>query len=135
MKKVTLLYRNWSTVGERQYQDIQKFFDIVDKYFPNAGDTSAYGWGWRKNGMDFMYGIIFNAGIVPDACLTETKAKFPDLVLDYAFQIPTTFESVYECTLDTMQETYNKIWSKGMLADELEEYDDGGYMRISVNYA
>ena len=132
-RSVVIVYKRFSTKNDEQYGPIKKFWEISDKYFTEPHMTSGFGWDWTDR-PDFAYGIIINEKNIPDEFMKEMKATFPDVKLDKHFLIPNKYEQVFTCPLKTCQETYDKIWSKGPLECELEDYPSEGQMKISVIY-
>ena len=133
-QSVVIVYKRFSTKKKAQLVPIGKMWDIANKYFPNSKDLSGFGWDWTGWETDFAYGIIINNKQLPDGFMDELKKEFPDIKLDKNFLIPKTYEETYDCTESNMNEVYDKIWSKGFLECELEEYPAEGKMRISVIY-
>ena len=131
---VMIVYKRFSTKKKAQLVPIGKMWDIANKYFPNSKDLSGFGWDWTGWETDFAYGIIINNKQIPDGFMDELKKEFPDIKLDKNFLIPKTYEETYDCTESNMNEVYDKIWSKGFLECELEEYPSEGQMKISVIY-
>lgn len=131
---VMIVYKRFSTKKKAQLVPIGKMWDIANKYFPNTTDLSGFGWDWTGWETDFAYGIIINNKQIPDGFMDELKKEFPDIKLDKNFLIPKTYEETYDCTESNMNEVYDKIWSKGFLECELEEYPSEGQMKISVIY-
>lgn len=133
-QSVVIVYKRFSTKKKAQLVPIGKMWDIANKYFPNSKDLSGFGWDWTGWETDFAYGIIINNKQIPDGFMDELKKEFPDIKLDKNFLIPKTYEETYDCTESNMNEVYDKIWSKGFLECELEEYPSEGQMKISVIY-
>lgn len=131
---VMIVYKRFSTKKKAQLVPIGKMWDIANKYFPNSTDLSGFGWDWTGWETDFAYGIIINNKQIPDGFMDELKKEFPDIKLDKNFLIPKTYEETYDCTESNMNEVYDKIWAKGFLECELEEYPAEGKMKISVIY-
>ena len=131
---VMIVYKRFSTKKKAQLVPIGKMWDIANKYFPNSTDLSGFGWDWTGWETDFAYGIIINNKQMPDGFMDELKKEFPDIKLDKNFLIPKTYEETYDCTESNMNEVYDKIWAKGFLECELEEYPAEGKMKISVIY-
>lgn len=130
-KPVVMLYRKWSTINEAQYEPIAKFWEIVEEY---VSLTSLQGFGTDWSDTDFLYGIIFTDGNVPDECLNEVRQMFNDIQLDYSFMIPDNYEQTYEGDINNIKPLYDEIWSKGPLAYELEEYPDEKTIKVHVIY-
>lgn len=133
-RTVTIVYRTFSTKNQEQLGPIRRLWEISDKYYPEAHMTSAFGWDWTGYETEFKYGIILNDNEVIPEFMDELKREFPDIVLDTNFSIPTTYDEVYECTLAELDAVYDKIWDKGFLECELEDYPVLGKMTISVIY-
>lgn len=133
VRPVKIVYRRFSTKNDEQYGPIKKFWEISDKYFPKPHMTCGFGWDWTDD-PDFAYGIIINEKEIPEEFMPELKAAFPDVELDENFLIPKQYEKSFNCALAKCQETYDKIWDKGPLVCELEEYPSEGQMKISVIY-
>lgn len=131
---VMIVYKRFSTKKKAQLVPIGKMWDIANKYFLNSTDLSGFGWDWTGWETDFAYGIIINNKQIPDGFMDELKKEFPDIKLDKNFLIPKTYEETYDCTESNMNEVYDKIWAKGFLECELEEYPAEGKMKISVIY-
>ena len=131
---VKMVYQRFSTKNKEQLEPIKKFWEISDKYFPEPHMTGGFGWDWTGWETDFAYGIIINEDEIPPEFMEELKAEFPDMILDENFLIPNEYEETYECTFEEMDATYDKIWAKGFLECELEEYPALGKMKISVIY-
>ena len=129
--RVTILYRRWSTVGKAQYGEISAFWQIVEKYV-NCSKLQGFGCDWTDT--DFLYGIIFTDGNIPEECLNEVRNTFPDTSMDTDFAVPSQYNEVYEGNTSELDPLYDKIWSKGPLAYELEEFTDDGHCKISVIY-
>lgn len=134
VQPVTMVYKRFSTKNREQMEPIKRFWEISDKYFPEPSMTSGFGWDWTGWETDFAYGIIINDKKVPPEFMEELKQEFPDIILDENFLIPINYEEVYECSFEEMDATYDKIWSKGFLECEYEQYPALGRMKISVIY-
>ena len=129
--RVTILYRRWNTVGKAQLGGISAFWQIVEKYV-NCSKLQGFGCDWTDT--DFLYGIIFTDGNIPEECLNEVRNTFPDTSMDTDFAVPSQYDEVYEGNTSELDPLYDKIWSKGPLAYELEEFTDDGHCKISVIY-
>jgi len=134
VQPVTMVYKRFSTKNREQMEPIKRFWEISDKYFPEPSMTSGFGWDWTGWETDFAYGIIINDKKVPPEFMEELTQEFPDIILDENFLIPINYEEVYECSFEEMDATYDKIWSKGFLECEYEQYPALGRMKISVIY-
>lgn len=134
VQPVTMVYKRFSTKNREQMEPIKRFWEISDKYFPEPSMTCGFGWDWTGWETDFAYGIIINDKKVPPEFMEELKQEFPDIILDENFLIPINYEEVYECSFEEMDATYDKIWSKGFLECEYEQYPALGRMKISVIY-
>lgn len=134
VRPVKMVYQRFSTKNKEQLEPIKKFWEISDKYFPEPHMTGGFGWDWTGWETDFAYGIIINEDEIPPEFMEELKAEFPDMIFDENFLIPIQYEETYECTFEEMDATYDKIWAKGFLECELEEYPALGKMKISVIY-
>lgn len=132
-KSVSILYKRWSTKNGEQYKPIAKFWDIVEKHV-KASKLQGYGTDWTGYGTDFLYGIIFKNGNIPKEVIDDVKKAFPDMVVDNSFSIPSSFEETYSGDTENIDSLYDKIWSKGFLSHELEEFTDDGKCTIRVSY-
>lgn len=132
-KLVSILYKRWSTKNGEQYKPIAKFWDIVEKHV-KASKLQGYGTDWTGYGTDFLYGIIFKNGNIPKEVIDDVKKAFPDMIVDNSFSIPSSFEETYSGDTENIDSLYDKIWSKGFLSHELEEFTDDGRCTIRVSY-
>ena len=132
-KSVSILYKRWSTKNGEQYKPIAKFWDIVEKHV-KASKLQGYGTDWTGYGTDFLYGIIFKNGNIPKEVIDDVKKAFPDMKVDNSFSIPSSFEETYSGDTENIDSLYDKIWSKGFLSHELEEFTDDGKCTIRVSY-
>ena len=132
-KSVSILYKRWSTKNGAQYKPIAKFWDIVEKHV-NASKLQGYGTDWTGWGTDFLYGIIFKNGDIPKEVIDDVKKAFPDMIVDNSFSIPSSYEETYSGDTENLGSLYDKIWSKGFLSHELEEFTDDGKCTIRVSY-
>ena len=132
-KSVSILYKRWSTKNGAQYKPIAKFWDIVEKHV-NASKLQGYGTDWTGWGTDFLYGIIFKNGSIPEEVIDDVKKAFPDMKVDNSFSIPSSYEETYHEDTENLGSLYDKIWSKGFLSHELEEFTDDGKCTIRVSY-
>ena len=56
------------------------------------------------------------------------------MIVDNSFSIPSSFEETYSGDTKNIDSLYDKIWSKGFLSHELEEFTDDGKCTIRVSY-
>lgn len=134
VRPVMIVYKRFSTKNKEQLGPIAKMWEIANKYFPEPKMLSGFGWDWTGWETDFAYGIIINNKEIPEGFMEELRKEFPDITLDENFLIPKTYEEVYSCSESKMNEVYDKIWDKGFLECELEDYPSAGKMKISVIY-
>lgn len=134
VRPVMIVYKRFSTKNKEQLGPIAKMWEIANKYFPEPKMLSGFGWDWTGWETDFAYGIIINDRKIPEGFMEELRKEFPDITLDENFLIPKKYEEVYSCSESKMNEVYDKIWDKGFLECELEDYPSAGKMKISVIY-
>lgn len=108
-------------------------WNIVEKY-SDINNLEGYGTDWDDNNHDFLYGIIFKDKNIPDKTISELKDVFPDIENSFNYKIPSKYDESYSCNTNDVASTYNKIWSKGPLLYELEEYSDNDIITINVVY-
>lgn len=131
MTEVHGLFKRFSTVNNSQYEEIAKFWDIVEKYV-NCKDLCGYGTDWTDN--DFMYGIVFLNRTIPEDCINEVTSEFADMKLLEYFNIPETYDYRWCGLTKDLQSLYKQIWDGGDVAHELERFDNDGYCQISIIY-
>lgn len=130
---VPILYKKWSTENDQQYDPISHFWDIVEQYV-DCTKLRGFGYGW-DNG-SFVYGIIFKMNGVPEEIISAVKKEFPDMKYDDSFEVPTrsSYDNSYDGKTANIRELYEKIWNKGALICELEEFKPNGECKIHVMY-
>ena len=132
-RSVAIVYKRWSTLQQAQYKGISDMWNIVEKY-SDINNLEGYGTDWDDNNHDFLYGIIFKDKNIPDKTISELKDVFPDIENSFNYKIPSKYDESYSCNTNDVASTYNKIWSKGPLLYELEEYSDNDIITINVVY-
>lgn len=136
--KVAFLYKKWSTKNKEQFNTLDVFWDIINKYIKDhnipISNVCGYGTDWTGYGTDFVYGIFFkNQQTIPNDLLETMKKKIPDIKVK-DLNIPTKFDGYETCPNSKMEQTYDKIWDKGFLMYELEEYPDDDTIKIHYKY-
>ena len=129
---VRILYKKWSVANKQQYDPIARFWNIVEQY---VSCTKLYGFGYGWNNDEFMYGIIFRSGLTQEV-IDAVKKEFPDIKYNDTFSVPakSSYDRTYTGKSEHIQAIYDKIWSKGPLSCELEEFEPNGKCRIYVIY-
>ena len=133
-KNVSILYKRWSVDNKEQYAKIAKFWDIVERY-EKCDNLQGYGTEWSSDkGGDFLYGIIFKKGKVTKNVIDAVKKEFPDIKVSDTYPVPKRYDHTFEGKTKDIDPLYDKIWSKGPLAYELEEFTSNGTCKIHVIY-
>ena len=134
MKKVSILYKRWCVDNGEQYEKIARFWDIVERYV-NCDYLQGYGTAWTSdNGGYFTYGIIFKKGTIPNDLVSAVKREFPDMKVSSTYSVPSKYDHTFNGKTKDIDALYDKIWSKGPLAYELEECRSDGTCSIHVIY-
>lgn len=134
MKKVSILYKRWCVDNGEQYEKIARFWDIVERYV-NCDYLQGYGTAWTSdNGGYFTYGIIFKKGTIPNELVSAVKREFPDMKVSSTYLVPSKYDHTFNGKTKDIDALYDKIWSKGPLAYELEECRSDGTCSIHVIY-
>ena len=125
------LFKRFSTANNSQYEEIAKFWDIVERYV-NCRGLYGYGTDWTDE--DFLYGIIFQDVIIPKNCIDAVMAEFPDTQLLNDFNIPRSYDYQWCGPTKDLQSLYSQIWNNGTVKHELERFDNDGYCHINIIY-
>ena len=134
MKKVSILYKRWCVDNREQYEKIARFWDIVEQYV-NCDYLQGYGTAWTSdNGGYFTYGIIFKKGSIQKDLISAVKKEFPDMNVSNSYSVPSKYDHTFNGKTKDIDTLYDKIWSKGPLAYELEEFRSDGTCSIHVIY-
>ena len=133
-KKVQILYKRWSVDNKEQYAKIARFWKIVEEYV-DCRYLQGYGTDWSNdNGGDFLYGIIFENGKLSQEVINAVRREIPDIKVDNSFSIPARYSEIFEGRSVDIDALYDKIWSVGPVAHELEEFSSDGNCKIRVIY-
>ena len=133
-KKVQILYKRWSVDNKEQYAKIARFWKIVEEYV-DCSYLQGYGTDWSNdNGGDFLYGIIFEDGKLSQEVINAVRREIPDIKVDNSFSIPARYSEIFEGKSADIDALYDKIWSVGPVAHELEEFSSDGNCKIRIIY-
>lgn len=118
----------FSIENGRQYKDIAKFWEIMEKHF-DVNRLSGLGFNWTDTTMDYAIGFRDNS--MTRAELDKVKPYFSGA--EYIIQLlPNKNWRKYKGHVSKIKEKYTKIWNAGAVKFEIETFDDEGNMKILI---
>jgi len=119
----------FSTENGRQYIDIAKFWDTMEKHY-DVDRLSGLGLNWTKNTMDYIIGFRDNS--MTNEVLKVIKPYYTSA--EYVIKLlPNRDWKKYKGHVSKIKETYSEIWKAGAVKFEIETFDKDGNMELLIH--
>lgn len=119
----------FSIENGRQYIDIAKFWDIMEKYY-DVDRLSGLGLNWTKNTMDYIIGFRDNS--MTNEVLKVIKPYYTSA--EYVIKLlPNRDWKKYKGHVSKIKEKYSEIWKAGAVKFEIETFDKDGNMKLLIH--
>lgn len=119
----------FSTENGRQYIDIAKFWDAMEKYY-DVDRLSGLGLNWTKNTMDYIIGFRDNS--MTNEVLKVIKPYYTSA--EYVIKLlPNRDWKKYKGHVSKIKEKYSEIWKAGAVKFEIETFDKDGNMKLLIH--
>ena len=119
----------FSTENGRQYIDIAKFWDIMEKHY-DVDRLSGLGLNWTKNTMDYIIGFRDNS--MTNEVLKVIKPYYTSA--EYVIKLlPNRDWEKYKGHVSKIKEKYSEIWKAGAVKFEIETFDKDGNMKLLIH--
>lgn len=119
----------FSTENDRQYIDIAKFWDTMEKYY-DVDRLSGLGLNWTKNTMDYIIGFRDNS--MTNEVLKAIKPYYSSA--EYVIKLlPNRDWKKYKGHVSKIKEKYSEIWKAGAVKFEIETFDKDGNMKLLIH--
>lgn len=143
--------RVFDTKNDKQYEAIGAFWDELSSVYGRK-NLRGLGYNWHEDSFEYILGFTpeyeayvekMSSRKVRDTAIERLmleavelcKSRFGEDCVIRSVGIPELGWTTYETTVDSLSSTYSEIWASSSipLTFEIEEFDDEGHARISVN--